>query len=86
MRFLLVSTLLVAFAVPLAANAQSGGSALGGQATALRLTRAEALRAVEHAGYTGITKLALGPNGTWTALTSQGAVKVTVAGRVIHSK
>ena len=39
MRFLSIVTLLVAFAVPLTAQAQSGASVLGGQATALRLTK-----------------------------------------------
>ncbi len=85
MRFLVVSTFLVALAAPLAAQAQSGASVLGGQATAVRMTRAQALQAIERAGYGSVTKLTLGPTGTWTALTSKGAVKVNSAGRVTRT-
>jgi hypothetical protein len=85
MRFLSVLTLLVAFAAPLTAQAQSGASILGGHATALRLTRAQALQAIEHAGYGSVTGLTLGPAGTWTALTSKGAVKVNLTGQVTRT-
>ena len=85
MRALRVPILLVALGTPLAAQAQSGASILGGQATAMQLTRAQALRAIERAGYGSVTKLTIGPGGTWTALTSRGAVKVNAAGQVTHT-
>jgi predicted porin len=84
MRMVWVPVLLVALAVPLAAHAQSGASILGGQTTAVELTRAQALRDIERSGYGSVTKLTLGPAGTWTAMTSRGAVKVNPAGQVTH--
>ncbi|WP_419760442.1 hypothetical protein [Acidisoma sp.] len=85
MRALWVSTLLLALATPLAAHAQSGASILGGQATTVQMTRDQALRAIEHAGYGPVTKLTLGPAGTWTAMTPKGAVKINIAGQVTRS-
>jgi hypothetical protein len=82
MHVLRVPTLLLVLGIPLTANAQTGESILQGQVTASELTRAQALRDVEHAGYTGVTKLVLGPDGSWTAMTSSGAVKIDPAGRV----
>ncbi len=86
MRAVWLSAIVLTTAAPTAALAQSGGSALQGQATAMQLTRAQALRDVEHAGYSGVTKLVLGPDGSWTALTAQGAVKINVAGQVTRTE
>jgi hypothetical protein len=85
MRVLWIPTLLVALGAPLAAYPQSGASALQGQSTATQLTRGQALHDVEHAGYTSVTKLTLGPDGTWTAMTSRGAVKIDAAGEVTQT-
>ncbi len=82
MRALLLPALVMAVAAPAAAFAQTGQTALQGQATAVQLTRKQALRDLAHAGYTDVSKLALGPSGTWTAMTPKGAVKVNVAGEI----
>jgi hypothetical protein len=82
MRALWTATILLTLAAPAAALAQSGESALGGQATAVQLTRQQALQDVERAGYTSVSKLVLGPDGSWTAMTAKGAVKVNAAGQV----
>ena len=85
MRVLWLPTLLLALAAPLSAQAQNGASILGGQTTAVRMTRAQALHAIERAGYGSISRLTLGSAGGWTATTSKGVVKVDASGHVARS-
>ncbi len=83
MRALRISAALITLAAPVAAaQAQTAQSVLQRQAIAAQLTRQQALRDVERAGYTAVTRLTLGPDGIWTAMTARGAVKVNPAGQV----
>lgn len=82
MRPLWFYALALSFAAPAAALAQSGNTILQGQATAVSLTRQQALLDAERAGYTQISQLTLDPSGSWTALTPSGPITVDQSGQV----
>ena len=82
MRSLWISAMVIIVAAPLPALAQASESIMEGQATAVQLTRAQAMRDIEHAGYHNVSKLTLGEAGIWTATTERGSVKVNPGGQV----